>query len=224
GLRGSLAYQDAGSLPTIKVDDLRIATAASRLKLSGQLVGFDKSRIDARLALDSLAPADVARLLPDWPVQKPVTGQIEAKGLFDALALTAELAASGTKLDSKLTVNVLTPTPSFRGTIKLAGFDARALLGAKQWAGVLDGDAKVEGAGFDVAQINASGVFAVRALQVKDRALGDLRLNALLRDGVASLDGALSGNLGSADWRGRVRLTQAPSYEFDLAVNNLDIN
>ncbi len=224
GLRGSLAYQDAGSLPTIKVDDLRIATAASRLKLSGQLVGFDKSRIDARLALDSLAPADVARLLPDWPVQKAVTGQIEAKGLFDALALTAELAASGTKLDSKLTVNVLTPTPSFRGTIKLAGFDARALLGAKQWAGVLDGDAKVEGAGFDVAQINASGVFAVRALQVKDRALGDLRLNALLRDGVASLDGALSGNLGSADWRGRVRLTQAPSYEFDLAVNNLDIN
>ena len=224
GLKGSLAYQDAGSLPTIKVDDLRIATAASRLKLSGQLVGFDKSRIDARLALDSLAPADVARLLPDWPVQKAVTGQLEAKGLFDALALTAELAASGAKLDSKLTVNVLTPTPSFRGTIKLAGFDARALLGAKQWAGVLDGDAKVEGAGFDVAQINASGVFAVRALQVKDRALGDLRLNALLRDGVAGLDGALSGTLGSVDWHGRVTLAQAPSYEFDLAVNNLDIN
>lgn len=224
GLKGSLAYQDTHSLPTIKVNDLRIETAASRLKLSGQLVGFDKSRIDARLALDPLAPADVARVFPDWPVQKAVTGEIKVKGLFDALALTSELAASGAKLNSNLTVNVSAPTPSYRGTIKVAGFDARALLGAQQFAGVLDGDAKVEGKGFDVAQINASGVFAVRALQVKDWALGDLRLNALLRDGVAGLNGALRGTLGSADWRGQVTLAKVPSYEFDLAVNNLDIN
>lgn len=224
GLKGSLGYQDANSSPTIRVNELRIETAASRLRLSGQLIGFDKSRIDARLALDALAPADVARVFPEWPVQKGVTGQIGAKGFFDALALTSELAASGATLNSKLTVNVLTPTPSFRGTIKIAGFDARALLGAKQWAGVIDGDAKVEGTGFDAAQIDASGVFTARALQVKDRSLGDLRLNALLRDGVASLDGALSGTLGSADWRGRVTLGQTPSYEFDLAVNNLDIH
>ena len=223
GLKASLGYQDADSLPTIKVTELRIETAASRLRLSGQLMGFDKSRIDARVALDSLAPEDVARVFPDWPVQKVVTGQIEAKGLFDALALTSELAASGAKFNSKLTFNVLTPTPSFRGTIKIAGFDARALLGAKQWAGVIDGDAKVQGTGFDIAQIDARGVVAARALQVKDRPLGDLRLNARLRDGVAGLDGALSGTLGSADWRGRVTLTKAPSYEFDLAVNNLDI-
>ncbi|HET9915964.1 MAG TPA: translocation/assembly module TamB domain-containing protein, partial [Candidatus Binatia bacterium] len=38
------------------------------------------------------------------------------------------------------------------------------------------------------------------------------------------LDGALSGALGSADWRGRVRFAQAPSYEFDLAVITLDLN
>ena len=114
GLKGSLGYQEANSLPTIKVNELRIETAASRLRLSGQLVGFDRSRIDARLAFDSLAPEDVARVFPAWPMQKVVTGRIEAKGFFDALALTSELAASGAKLDSNLTLNVSAPTPSYR--------------------------------------------------------------------------------------------------------------
>jgi len=224
GFQGRLAYQDTNSPPTIAVDDLRVETQASRIKLSGRMTGFDNSQVDARLALEVLAPTDVARVFPDWPVRKVVTGQIEAKGLLDKLALTVALAASGATLDGNLTVNVATTTPSYRGTIRVAAFDARELIGAQQWAGVLDGAAKIEGESLAPEKIRADGVFAVRALQLQNWALGNLRLNATLRDGAASVDGELTGELGSADWRGKVTLANAPSYDFDLAVKNLDIH
>lgn len=223
GLKGRLAFSDVNAPPTIKVAELRIDSAASRMKLSGELVGFDKSRVDAKLVVERLAPGDVERWVPDWPVRQVISGQLAAKGLFDALALSADLAAAGAKLKSQWTLNLTAPMPAYRGTIKVAGVDARALLGAKDFAGVLAGDANVKGAGFDLKNIAVDGDFAVRELQIKQWALGDLRSKLDLRDGAAALIGALKSGLGSADWRGQMTLAKVPRYDFDLSVSNLDI-
>lgn len=223
GLKGRLAYFDVNAPPAIKIAELRIDSAASQVKLSGELVGFDKSRVDVRLMIDRLAPGDIARFVPDWPVQKVISGRIAAKGLFDALAVDADLAAAGAKLKSQLTVDLTAPAPAYRGAVQAVGADARELVGAKDFAGVLDGSAKIHGAGFELNNITVDGDFAVRGLQVKQWALGNLRSKLGLHDGVAALAGDLKSGLGSADWRGKLTLAKVPRYDFALAVTNLDV-
>ncbi len=224
GLKGSLAYLDAGSTPMVKVHSLVLESAASHLKLSGEISDFAKPKFAAKLAIDKLAAADLIRFVPDWPVKQSLTGVIAANGPLEALAVALDIGSAGAKATGNFTIDVAAPAPRFRGTIKLAGVDARTWLAQEQGvAGVLDGSAEVTGVGLVLAQLAGAGNFSIRAAEVKGWKLGDVRVQTKLQDNTALLSGDLRGALGGADWRGNVTLTQVPRYEFDFAVKNLDI-
>lgn len=224
GLKGSLAYLDAGSPPIVKVHGLVLESAASHLQLSGDVTDFDKPKIAAKLAIDKLGAADIVRFAPDWPVKQGLAGTIAANGPLEALTVALDIGQAGAKATGNFIIDATAPAPRFRGTIKLAGVDARTWLASDQGvAGVLDGSAEVTGVGVDLAQLAGAGNFNIRAAEVKGWKLGDLRLQTKLHQSTALLSGDLTGALGGAEWRGNVTLSQVPRYEFDFAVKNLDI-
>ena len=223
GLKGSLAYLDAGAAPAVKVHSLLLESAASRLKLAGEVTDFAKPKITAQLAIEKLGAADLVRLVPDWPVKQNLTGSVAANGSFEALALAMDISAAGARATGKFTIDIAAPIPRYQGAIKLVGVDAQVWLAQDRVAGILDGSAEVKGIGLALAQLDASGSFDVRSTEVKGWKLGDVRLQATLRDASAAVSGSLKGALGGADWRGTVTLTKVPRYDFDFAVRDLDI-
>jgi len=223
-LKGALSFNEAGSTSTVNARELLLETAASRLKLDGELTGFDKSKIAAKLAIEKLAAADLIRFVPEWSTEHDLAGTITAKGPFDALAVELALTSGGAKAMSNFTVDVAAPAPRFRGTVKVTGFNPRTLFATKKFAGVLEGEAALEGNGFALSELNGSGSFKIRAAEVQGWTLGDVRLKTSLRKNTALLSGDLKSALGGADWRGQVTLGKVPKYDFALAVSNLDVN
>ena len=223
GFRGGVGYQDVGVKPTVRVNDLVVETAASRLKLSGKLVDFDKSQISAKLTIERLAPVDLAKVVSNWPLKTALNGHVAVDGVFESLAVTTDLGAAGARLKSDFTINVSEESPLYRGTVQVNGFDLR-MLPDTQLAGVLEGGVEIQGVGFAVGQVDGTGAFSVRSAQVNDWNLGNLRVSAELRKRSMAVRGELSGTLGSAEWRGNLTLAEVPGYHFDLAVKNLDIN
>jgi len=223
GLKGSFAYLDAGSAPIVKVHHLALESAVSRLKIAGDVTDFAKPKITAKLVIETLGAADLVRLVPDWPVKQNLTGSIAANGPLEALTVALDIGAAGAKATGNFTIDVAASTPRYWGAIKLAGIDAQVWLAQDRVAGILDGSAEVKGIGLALAQLDGSGSFDVRSTEVKGWKLGDVRLQATLRDASAAVSGSLKGALGGADWRGNVTLTKVPRYDFDFAVNNLDI-
>ncbi len=223
GLKGSLAYLDAGSAPAVKVHHLVLESAASRLKIAGDVTDFARPKIAATLAIEKLAAEDLVRFVPDWPVKQNLTGTIAANGPFEALAVALDIGAAGAKATGNFTIDIAAPTPRYQGAVKLAGVDAQTWLASDRAAGILDGSAEVKGIGLALAQLDGTGSFNIRSVEVKGWKLGDVRLQATLRDTSAAVSGSLKGALGGADWRGVLTLTKIPRYDFAVAVTNLDI-
>ncbi len=222
-MRGSLAYREAGSVSSIDVRGLSLATAASQLRLDGQLTGFGASKIVTKLAIEKLAGADIVSFLPKWPKEHDLSGTITAQGPFDALNVVTELAAANAQATSKFIIDITAASPTYRGAVKITGLNLRKLPFTERLGGVLDGRAELQGVGFAINELQGSGAFDIRHLQVQDWALGDLRLRTDIRAGKGLFSGDLKGQLGGADWRGEVSLSEAPKYDFAFAVHNLDI-
>jgi autotransporter translocation and assembly factor TamB len=222
-LKGGLAYQDTGPVPVVKINRLRVESANSQLSLSGQLADFDKMQIDVKAAIERLAPADIVRFVPQWPVKQPITGTLALKGRPEDLAVVADLESAGAKFAGDFVVDAVAPAPRYRGTVKVASFGIHRVLGLAQFDGVLDGNAEVEGVGADLDRIQGGAKLALRSVRAMDWALGDLGLAATLRDRRVALNGELNGSIGGATLRGDVMLANEPNYDFDLSVSNLDV-
>ncbi|HLN86717.1 MAG TPA: hypothetical protein VK200_09640, partial [Candidatus Limnocylindrales bacterium] len=223
GVKGSLAYLDAGSAPVVKVRHLILESAASRLTFAGDVTDFAKPKIAATLAIEKLAAADLARFVADWPVKQNLTGTIAANGPLEALKVTLDIGAVEAKASGNLTIDIAAPTPRYQGAIKLAGVDTRTWLIQDRVAGILDGSAEFSGLGLALAHLDGAGNFNIRAAEVKGWKLGDLRLRTKLRGNTALLSGDFKGGLGGADWHGTVILSKIPRYDFAVSVTNLDI-
>lgn len=222
-LKGGIGYWDAGSAPKLSVNGLLMETAASRLRLSAELVGFDKSRLRAMLSIDKLAAVDLARVVPDWPLKSALAGRIALEGPLESLVVDSELSAASAKLESDLVVNLSAAAPRYKGSLRITGFDLREFVDEKQAAGLVDGRVEIDGAGFAFGEIAGTGAFTVRSAQAKGWELGKLTLSTELREREMTLKGELRGALGSATWQGGVTFARVPNYRFDLAVNSLDI-
>ena len=223
GLKGSLAYLDAGSAPALKVENLQVDSAASRLKLTGTISEFSKPNFVAKLAIEKLAAADLVRFMPQWPATQELAGTISANGRLDAMTLVVDLGAAAGRATANFTVDLAGAAPRYQGTFKLTGVDGRAWLAEQGVAGTLDGNADVTGVGLALDQLAGAASFTIRAAEVKGWRLGELRLQTKLQASSAYLTGDLKGALGGAVWRGTVTLSETPRYDFTVSLHNLDI-
>jgi len=224
GIKGALAYRGTDGLPpTLKVRSLGLESAASRLKIEGELVDFAKPNIAVKLAIEKLGAADLVRLVPHWPAKQNLTGSIAANGPFEALAVALDLTAAGAKANGNFIIDIAAPELRYQGLIQFTGVDAGVWRPQDRVAGIVDGSAKVTGVGLALDRLGGVGSFNIRAAEVRGWQLGDIRMQTKLQENRAELSGALKSTLGGADWSGSVTLTNVPRYDFIVKVSNLDI-
>lgn len=224
-LKGALDYQRGAASPgVLKVKDLWAVSRNSRLKLNGQITEDKVSKISARVALEKLAPADVAHLAPQIRLKHDIAGQLSVDGTLAALDGNVEIAAAGAKAVGKFRADVTGDTPRYTATVQVGGLDFRRWLEGQNVAGVLNGTVEVTGDGFALARTTAKADLQVRSAEAKGWSLGLVTLQGRLRNRVAAFEGNLKSKLGGAGWTGKIALGEhRPTYELALSVQNLDV-
>ncbi len=224
-LKGALDYQQGASTPgVLKIKDLWAVSRSSRVKLNGQFTADKSAKISARVALEKLAPADIAYFAPQLQLKHDIAGQLSVDGTLDGLSGDLELTAAGAKAVGKFRADVTRDQPLYSATVQLGGLDLRRWVDARNVAGVLDGTAELIGDGFALAHTTGKASVQIRSAQAQGWTLGLVTLNGRLQDRVAAFEGNLKSKLGGAAWTGKIALGERrPTYELALSVQNLDV-
>ncbi|MGB7946410.1 MAG: AsmA family protein, partial [Candidatus Binatia bacterium] len=64
-LQGDVIYEDSGGRESISFSDFALATGGSRLTVGGKIADLETLETNAKLAIDKLAPEDIARFVPE---------------------------------------------------------------------------------------------------------------------------------------------------------------
>ncbi len=224
-VKGAIEYQQAAARPQlVKFKNLWLVSRASQLKLDGQLEAGEKIRLKAQLALNKLAPVDIAYFVADWPIKQDVTGAVQLDGALDALKGDLQLAAAGARLTGSFQADVSVDQPKYSATMALNDFSLSQWLDRKDIGGVLSGVVEAAGTGFALQTTTGKARLAIRGAEAQGWALGALSMDGALEHGIAAVDGRLQGKLGGANWSGKIALTEKrPSYDLTLEVKDLDI-
>ncbi|MEX0803507.1 MAG: translocation/assembly module TamB domain-containing protein [Candidatus Binatia bacterium] len=223
GIDGALAYRDTGWTDTLEVSNLVLATGASRLQLNGKIAELEKPELHGKIAVERLAPSDVAHFIAGWPIKANTTGTIQIDGPLNSLVVDLDLAAAGAKLAADLRLNVAQEPPRYQATIDLVNFDVKTLFPGNDIAGILSGAIEAEGIGFDLSAIHAQGGIKMQSAAAAGWALGDISIEGRLRENVATVAGKLKSKMGGASWNGEISFKDKPAYDLALSVDHLDI-
>jgi hypothetical protein len=224
-LKGALGYQQrAAGPPTLNIKNLWAVSRDSRVKLGGEIVQRETTQINAQASIEKLAPADIAYFVPDWPLKRDLAGSVAIAGSLDDLAGNVSLAGDGAKLAGKFRADAAQDPLRYSATINVSGFDLRQWLGRKDMAGVVSGALEARGSGFGLQSTVAKAQLEVRGAEAQGWTLGTLATEAKLENSLAVLQGRLEGNMGAANWSGKVGLKdKRPTYDLALAVKDLVI-
>lgn len=224
-LKGALDYQQvAAGPPTVKLKELWAVSRNSRVKLNGEIAQGEPLKVKGQAVLDKLAPSDIAFFVADWPLKRDLSGNLAIDGTLADLQGDLNLAGAGAKLAGKFRANVAQSPLRYTATMTIGGFDLRRWLEKKELAGILSGTVEATGTGFALQSTTAKTQFEVRGAEIQGWALGTVATQANLQNSIGLLDGRLNGNMGTANWSGKVALkNRQPSYELALAVKDLVI-
>jgi autotransporter translocation and assembly factor TamB len=224
-LKGALGYQQmAGAPATVKISDLWAVSRNSRIKLTGEIAHRDTTKIKAQALVEKLAPTDIAYFVAEWPLKREVAGKLSIDGALDDLSGEVNFAGAGATLAGKFRANTTQDPLRYTAAMTIRGFDLRQWLEMKTLAGVVNGTIEARGNGFALQNTEAKSQLEVRAAGVEGWTLGTIKSEAHLQNSIATLDGRLEGDLGLANWSGKVSLKdKQPSYDFALAVKDLAI-
>lgn len=223
-VHGALSYQDTVLPATLRLKELWLEIGGSRVKLAGKLSDFEAGPIlDSKISVERIVPADMAKLLPPWPLKREIKGTIDVKGPLDALTGTLALTAAKAKMNGNLTANLGGKSPSYSANVTIRDFNVRNLLGIDNVAGIVSGRLAAGATGTALADISGWGDLKIDAAEIDGWKLGDVSLKGDVRRSVATLTGAIESELGGAEWRGRIILSDNPRYDLALSVNELNI-
>lgn len=224
-LKGAVEYQQQGARPgVLKLKNVWAISRASQIKLNGEIETGEKTKLNAQLALNKLAPADIAYFVANWPIKRDLAGTIEVDGALDALKGKLQLAAAGARLAGDFKVDVMAEQPKYSMTMTLSEVNLRQWLEGQDIGGILNGSVEAAGTGFALQTTTGKARLEIRAAEAQGWALGALSMEGALGHSVASVDGRLKGKLGGANWSGKIVLhDKRPSYDLALTVKDLDI-
>src|SRR5918993_2276004 len=66
---GAMVYREIDGTDTFEVANLLVATGGSRARLNGKVADLQATNLDAKIAVERLAPSDVRNFFADWPIR-----------------------------------------------------------------------------------------------------------------------------------------------------------
>ena len=222
-VKGAIAYRDSGGLETLSFSEFGIASGSSRLQLTGKLKDMQTFDTEAKVTIDRLAPVDVSRFAPQWPVKENVSGAIDVHGPLSALNGDFSFSLAGGSLSGKFQADATQEKPQYQGNVKFTGLNLTRLFGRGDLGGVLTGLVEVKGSGFALPDISGRGEAHLGGSEIAGWNLGEIFLQVNLAQSQGKVTGQLKGGLGQADWQGQIVLKENPQYELAFSANRLDI-
>lgn len=179
---------------------------------------LDADTLAARLDIPLALPEQVRRLLPEWPLRAPLTGQLTAQGPFDALALGGHLSAGDSRLELAGQLD-LAQLPAAQLSVSGQALDAR-LIWPEAPATSLDARARVHVSG------SPSGTRVRVEAETEPTRVAGARLPGAELD-VEIEGGGARARVSTGDARASLEadvvLTPAGAVEVDARARHLDL-
>ena len=220
-----VVFQDVENVISLTIPDVSIISEQSQLRFAGQvkdLKTMADGTIDGTLSIQKLAAAELAAVVPGWPVKEDVSGEIQLSGRLADLRTDVTLALGEAELGVHAQADLSQDSPTYAGKVTFSRFDAASLLGDDTFAGVLEGSLEVSGKGTDLAVLVGKADLHVQALRLGEWLVGNIELNGSIKQQLGEIHGSIAAGAGQARWDGKVDLRQEPSYELSLSVEHLD--
>jgi autotransporter translocation and assembly factor TamB len=223
--QGSVEYHEAAQVATIKVPAFSVATARSRIDLSGSLRDLSEKNVNATVDLRKVAAADVNSIVPGINLLADTTGTIRVSGNASDLRAAMALAAAGATIKATVRADITKSQPVWKLDSQLAGVELHKIIRRKDPqqlpAGRIDATVHASGTGFSPAAVKSAVDARVAGFAARGYRLGDLTVNAAADHMVANLKAQLAGPGGRARLAARVSLAQVPAYNVAVTFDHL---
>jgi translocation and assembly module TamB len=222
-VNGQLSYQNQNAPESLEFKEFVLESGASTLKASGMITDLKTLLMTARVVFAKLAPADVARFVPAWPVKSDLSGTADLRGPLGDLEGGFSLLAGEGTVAGTFHADLSGAEPVYRTGIRVAGLNMAKVLQRSDLRGIVSATLQLRGRGFRLADIEGNGEAAARGAQISNFALGDVSVKGELRQQIARTTGRIQGDLGIAEWQGQVALQGKNQYDVAFSASGLDV-
>ncbi len=214
-----------GDLENLSVDisDVTLTSAQSRMRFTGQVADLNTLALDGTLSIQKLAAADLATVVPGWPTQEAISGEIRVAGTLADLHTDIRLAVADAALKVNIRTDLSQSDPAYAGTAVFSHFDLAKLRGDDALGGVFEGNLELAGQGTELAGLTGTAVVQGRALRIGEWQVGAVGLTGSLKQQVGKVTGTIAASAGQANWNAEIQLADELAYTFTLAVEHLDL-
>lgn len=214
-----------GDLANLSIDipQIAITSAQSHLRFTGQVTELSPLTLDGRLAVQKLAATDLAAIVPGWPIQDAMSGEVRVAGQIADLHTDIRLAVADAELHGQVRADLSQDAPTYTGSVAFSHFDLTKLQGDEALGGIFEGSLELAGQGADMASLTGNAVVQGQALRIGEWQVGEVGLTGSVKQQVGEVAGTIAARSGQANWNAEIQLADALAYTFTLAVEHLDL-
>ena len=214
-----------GDLENLSIDipHIDVISAQSRMRLSGRVADLDTLTLDGTLSIQKLAAADLAAMVPGWPTQDAMSGEVRVAGELTDLHADIRLAVAGAELKGQAWADLSQNEPTYTGSVAFSHFDLTKLQGDEALGGVFEGSLELAGQGADMASLTGNAVVQGQALRLGEWQVGEVGLTGSVKQQVGEVTGTIAARSGRANWNAEIQLADELAYTLTLAVDHLDL-
>ena len=208
---------------SIDIPHIDITSARSRMRVTGRVADLNTLALDGTLFIQKLAAADLAAIVPGWPIQDAISGEIRVAGAPADLHTDIRLAVADAELKGQVWADLSQSKPTYTGSVAFSHFDLAKLRGEEVLGGIFEGSLELAGQGTDMAGLTGNAVVQGQALRIGEWQVGEVGLTGSVKQQVGEVAGTIAARSGQANWNAEIQLADDLAYTFTLAVDHLDL-
>jgi autotransporter translocation and assembly factor TamB len=217
----ALSLKQSEKTSSLNVKQLNVATAQSRVKLSGTIDDLSSPTTDLTIDLMKIAAKDLKMVSAALPLQEDISGRIRATGPLSALQVAVNLAAPSGQIVASTLADLTKDEPQLQGRLELKEFVVDRVLALPGIKANINAQVAFKGGSLDDAQASLQG--RVSGLAYQEWTIGQMALSSQLQNRRVAFDAHSEEKNGTAELKGAVVLSETPSYEASLQTRAFDL-
>jgi autotransporter translocation and assembly factor TamB len=217
----TLSLKQSDKTSSLEIKGLSIATARSRLDISGTIDNFSSPTTKLSLDLTRLSAEEIRQLSPAVPLREDIAGRIRASGPLSALQVSATFTAPSGQVVTSTVANLKGEKPEVQGSLELKEFVVDRVLALSGVKGKVNGQVAFKGGSLDDAQASLQG--RVSGLAFQEWTIGQMTLSSQLQNRRLAFTAQSEEKNGTAELQAALVLSDTPSYEANLRTRAFDL-
>ena len=216
-----MSLKQSDKTSSLDVKQLDVATAHSRVNLSGTIDDLSSPTADLTIDLTRIAAKDLKMVSAALPLQEDISGRIRATGPLSALQVAVNLAVPSGRIVASTLADLKKDKPQLQGRLELKEFVVDRVLALPGIKGKINAQVAFKGGSLDDAQVTLHG--RASGLTYQEWTIGQMALSSQLQNRRVAFDARSEEKNGTAELKGAVVLSETPSYEASLRTRAFDL-